>query len=64
MSDAKRQALSMIHQYGGTEGDHHRAWLIDQVVRILADDYNEWVRKHNDGEDGPDTYTWDIGIAP
>lgn len=26
--------------------------------------YREWVRKHNEGEDGPDTYEWDQGIAP
>lgn len=26
--------------------------------------YLEWVRKCKDGEDGPDTYSYDCGIAP
>lgn len=26
--------------------------------------YKEWVRNYNNGEEGPDTYKWDIGIAP
>ena len=39
-------------------------WVIDQMVRILADDYHDWIAKAKDGEDGPETYLWDIGIAP
>jgi len=58
-------ALHVAHQFGGIEGDHHRAWVIDQMVRALTgDDYEEWVREHRAGEDGPDTYSWDEGIAP
>jgi len=26
--------------------------------------YNKFIAKHNDGEDGPETYSWDEGIAP
>jgi hypothetical protein len=26
--------------------------------------YLEWVRAHKDGEDGPETYEWEEGIAP
>ncbi len=29
-----------------------------------SDAYKQWVVAHNDGEDGPDTYDWDEGIAP
>jgi len=29
-----------------------------------SEEYLEWLRKHADGEDGPHTYEWDIGIAP
>jgi hypothetical protein len=60
-------ALDIILQYGGIEGDHHRAWVIDQVVRALLgteDEYQKWVKNYCDGEDGPDTYGWDEGIAP
>jgi phosphatidylserine/phosphatidylglycerophosphate/cardiolipin synthase-like enzyme len=39
------------------EGDHHRMWVIDQMVRILAgDNYEQWVLER-EGE-------WDTGIAP
>ena len=26
--------------------------------------YTTWVKEMKDGEDGPDTYTWEEGIAP
>ena len=58
------KALELILRYGDIGGDHHKMWVIDQVVRILADDYKKWVRNACDGEDGPDTYGWDEGIAP
>ena len=54
-------ALKIIEQYGGIPGNHHKAWVIDQVVRCLVDNYNEWV-KYMCGEDGE--YKWDKGIAP
>jgi hypothetical protein len=58
-------ALEIAHCYGGIEGDHHRAWVIDQMVRALTgDDYEEWVRDQKAGEDGPNTYSWEEGIAP
>lgn len=28
-------ALRYIADYGAIDGDHHRAWLLDQVLRIL-----------------------------
>ena len=31
---------------------------------VESDEYRAWVAKHNAGEDGPDTYEWDTGIAP
>ena len=27
--------LNLIFDYGGIEGDHHRAWVIDQVALVL-----------------------------
>lgn len=29
-----------------------------------SEEYLEFVRQHNEGEDGPDTYEWDEGIPP
>ena len=59
-----KRALKIINNNGSIDGSHHKMWVLDQVVRELADDYDEWVKKHKAGEDGPDTYEWDEGIAP
>ena len=82
------EALSFV--LGGVpDGDHHKAWMIDQIVRILTgcqaetvaltdcngiafdaevlganDEYFEFLRQYSNGEDGPHTYTWDVGIPP
>lgn len=58
------KALDLIESYGGIDGGHHKQWVLDQLVRILADDYGAWVRAYQDGEDGPLTYEWDKGGAP
>jgi hypothetical protein len=82
-------ALEIARQFGQTDGDHHKMWVIDQMVRHLtgcpviektgidyrgkaytyealgeSDDYRAFVAAYNAGEDGPDTYSWDEGIAP
>jgi len=62
MNDEEKKfaAMSMIIQHGGHDGDHHKAWCLDQVFRILAGkDYKKIVRdiKKND-------YEWDEGIPP
>lgn len=69
-------ALSFAYRYGQIDGEHHKTWVIDQMVRALLGEptesgpfdtpttYAQFVRRHNDGEDGPDTYAWDEGIAP
>jgi len=82
-------ALAIAYDYGQVDGDHHKAWVIDQMVRALTDcpsevkygtdsqgykysysvqgeseEYKHWVKTHNNGEDGPDTYSWDEGITP
>lgn len=67
MTDAERieAALTLAVKYGGTGEAHHKAWVIDQMVRVLAgDDYERLVADARNGEDGPETYDWDCGIAP
>lgn len=45
-------------------------WLGGQrELRVHVDEpaserYQKWVAEVKDGEDGPETYTWDEGIAP
>jgi hypothetical protein len=59
------KALDIARQYGGIVGDHHRAWVIDQMVRALTGDgYAMFVADAKAGKDGPETYDWDEGIAP
>lgn len=62
---AREDAIELAVRYGGIDGDHHKAWVIDQMVRALAGDgYAEVVRNACDGSDGPNTFDWDEGIAP
>lgn len=67
MTDAERidSAIELAVRYGSIGGDHHKAWVIDQMVRVLAgNNYEAVVAQARDGEDGPETYEWDCGIAP
>jgi hypothetical protein len=58
-------ALQVIVRFGGIDGDHHKAWVIDQVTRHLTGpDYAAFVAAAKQGEDGPNTYSWETGIAP
>ena len=59
------KAIELAVQFGGIDGDHHKAWVIDQMVRVLAGDkYEQIVADAISGEDGPNTYAWDEGVAP
>jgi hypothetical protein len=65
MDDPVERALTVALRYGGIDGDHHKTWVIDQMVRALTgDDYETWVQSACFGDDGPDTYEWSTGIAP
>ena len=58
-------ALDVAFCYAGFDGGHHNMWVIDQMVRnLLGDGYDKWVERFQSGEDGPETYCWDEGIAP
>ncbi|MER7166740.1 hypothetical protein ABT336_11850 [Micromonospora sp. NPDC000207] len=66
-NDADRVALAteLALEYGQTDGDHHKTWVIDQMLRALTGDrYPEVIAEYRAGEDGPDTYAWDEGTAP
>ena len=63
--DRIARALRVADDYALDDGAHHKMWVIDQMVRELTGDkYDQWVRDYQNGEDGPDTYEWDEGIAP
>ena len=60
------QAVDII--FSAADGDHHRQWVLDQVLRtLLGDKYEEEVRRHCmtvDADGQWQTYGWDVGIAP
>lgn len=75
--DRIRAALEIAVRFGQIDGAHHKMWVIDQMVRALtgcprenedclgeSTEYTEFIQEANDGDDGPDTYEWDVGIAP
>lgn len=59
-------ALELLAEHGQTDGDHHKAWVIDQTVRILTGDrYEHFIAEYRSEDgDGEPIYTWDEGIAP
>ncbi|MEU1761183.1 hypothetical protein [Micromonospora sp. NPDC005652] len=66
-TDAERIELAakMLLDNGSFDGDHHKMWTIDQALRLLLGDrYEATIAEWCSGEDGPDTYRWDTGIAP
>jgi len=61
------RAIYIAQRFGSTDGDHHKMWVIDQMVRALLvrqNAYFEFVVETCSGEQGPNTYDWDEGIAP
>ena len=60
--DRINNALSLAVKYGGIEGDSHKAWVINEMVKALAvEEYDRIVAESKDGEHGPSTYEWRIG---
>jgi hypothetical protein len=65
LDEETENEFKQLLSYGQIDGDHHKAWVIDQIARlILEDEYDDWVLEYQDGEDGPNTYGWNCGIAP
>lgn len=62
--EIKEIPLMLIQEWGGIDGAHHKQWLLDQLVRVMTTDYEKWVKEFEAGEDSPNTYSWDVGIAP
>lgn len=65
LTKREKEILHFIFKYN-VDGGHHKQWQLDQIVRMLTGDkYEQYVKYMNyDEEDGPDTYSWDEGIAP
>jgi hypothetical protein len=58
-------ALSLAAQFGMSDEPYHKAWLIDQIVRVLSGaEYEAWVAERKAGVYGPNTNRWDVGLRP
>lgn len=68
LEDARRRSIAALETaiaHGGVDGAHHKDWVIDQMVRSLAGaEYRDFVARACEGEDGPNTYEWNTGVAP
>lgn len=65
LSKKEAEILRLIERFTGFEKTHHKAYLIDQIARLLlAEKYDDWVLEMKNGDDGPATYDYDTGIAP
>lgn len=54
------KTLEIAYQYAQIDGDHHKMWVVDQMIRnLLGSYYDNWVKKYEE-----DDYTWETGIAP
>lgn len=59
------KVLELLFQYGQIDGDHHKTWVIDQIVRILTGDkYKEWIKEYTYDKETGECYSWNKGIAP
>jgi hypothetical protein len=62
--EKNEEVLSLIKDYGGIDGGHHKQWLLDKIVQVITgDEYDEWVNVY-ENEDGVYTYEWDRGCPP
>lgn len=61
-----KSILKLIFSYGDLSGENRKQWLINQILETIldGDEYNQFIAEYCDGEDGPNTYYWDKGIAP
>jgi len=69
LSDGEKvtEAINLALSYGGIDGAHHKMWVIDQMLRVLAgSNYSNLIKEYEgeEDEDGDREYLWDCGIAP
>lgn len=58
-------AVEVAIRYGGIDGAHHKAWVIDQMLRhLLGGSYDEVIAESCLDDDGNVAYEHDVGIPP
>ena len=62
--DKVSNALMIASQHGMVEGEHHKTWVIDQMVRALTGSQYEAFIEHACKRNNLDTGGWDEGNVP
>ena len=61
LNEVIEKTVSIAYEYGQIDGDHHKLWVIDQMLRVLlGEDYRDFIEDYEENGE----YKWDIGIAP
>lgn len=66
MEERIKEALSIAWSYAQIDGDWHKMWVIDQMVRALLgkeEEYEKWVKAYETPY-GEEYWKWNVGIAP
>jgi hypothetical protein len=63
MDNRAQEAATIATRFGMIDGEHHKQWVIDQMLRIILGEegYEKWLKEMNSD---PDYEPWDPGIAP
>lgn len=56
-----QRAAAIALEYVDVEGAHHKQWVIDQMLRLIAGEAYTTIVQQYEAETGQ---TWDTGIAP
>jgi len=61
MTQKELKIFNFIFNNWTHEGDHHKQWMLDQIIRILLEENYETGIQGLQDEFG---FTWDEGVAP
>lgn len=65
LRDRVNTAIDLAFNGLMTDGGHHKQWYLDQIIQTLASErYRRLCKEAKNGEEGPETYDWEEGIAP
>jgi hypothetical protein len=57
-----QKVIKITLQYGMIDGEHHKQWLLDQILRICLEEfYDKEIEKFNADKNYKE---WDVGIPP
>lgn len=56
------RAVALALRYGMIDGSHHKQWVIDQMLRLIAGEGYSQVMEIFNSDD--EYEKWDCGIAP